>query len=64
MHFLSPPQIAPQGDKPIPKLWYFNQNANAKIFFCENAFENVICKSQPFCLGLNSLRPSDAYMRL
>ena len=33
--------------------WNLNQNYN--IFIQENAFESVVSKLQPFCLGLNVL---------
>ena len=31
----------------------WNTNGNINILIQENAFENVICKWQPFCLALN-----------
>ena len=33
----------------------WNVNRNSYIFIQENAFENVVCKRRPFCLGLNVL---------
>ena len=38
----------------------FNQNSN--IFIQENALENGVWKWRPFCLGLNVLSLTDAYM--